>query len=57
MDVKNVKAEKKVLEAKIIKLIGDFEDNTNTVVSEISIKRYDAIGMMSIIDLKAKVNV
>jgi len=57
MDVKNVKSEKKVLEVKIIKLIADFENSTNTEISEISIKRNKIGGSLSVIELNTKVEI
>ena len=58
MEISNIRSEKKILEKKLLKLISDFEDSTNTEVSEISIKRTNPVGkIISVIELNVNVKV
>ena len=58
MDIKNVRIEKKILEAKLLQLILDFEKSTDTEISEVSLIKSLSVGnILSIIKLDVKVKV
>lgn len=58
MDIKNVRIEKKILEAKLLQLILDFEKSTDTEISEVSLIKSLSVGnILSIIKLDVNVKV
>lgn len=58
MDIKNVRIEKKILEAKLLQLILDFEKSTDTEISEVSLVKSFSVGnILSIIKLDVNVKV
>ena len=58
MDIKNVRIEKKILEAKLLQLILDFEKSTGTEISEVSLVKSFSVGnILSIIKLDVNVKV
>lgn len=58
MDIKNVRIEKKILEAKLLQLILDFEKSTDTEISEVSlVKSFSGGNILSIIKLDVNVKV
>ena len=58
MDIKNVRIEKKILEAKLLQLILDFEKSTDTEILEVSLVKSFSVGnILSIIKLDVNVKV
>ena len=58
MDIKNVRIEKKILEAKLLQLILDFEKSTDTEISDVSLVKSFSVGnILSIIKLDVNVKV